>query len=145
MEESQGPELAAARDLGVLPEVVSVDLSIKFGEPFMHSRIMHGSVVHLQIIVSGGYTVFHAHVQSTIERMPEIVWPSDSLILVKPTQNAPQSKYEEVYQGDAAFTAQLARLWNRAARRRHGYGKNIAISTGSKLKCIGFLLFAFVL
>ena len=88
-----GPQLEFPREL-------SAKVTIKIGEALSNSRTTFGNPLELNLDVSEGYTIFREKLRRKIAAMTDIVWGDDSPIMYRPSANAPQSRYQALYEND---------------------------------------------
>lgn len=104
-----------------LPSQLSVQLTIKVGQPYSSTRTVYDRPIALTLVVEERYGVFRAKVKERVSAMEEIVWDDDGPILWRPTTNTRQSNYEPLASQHDDFRAQLLRTWKSAGKRKSGY------------------------
>jgi len=104
-----------------LPEIFSVELAVKIGEPRTNTRKTVGALRSMNLVLAEGYVVFREKIKAAIAQEKEIQWPADGPIMVKPTLNATQQVYEELAANTTTLLQQLTRIWSLSSRRKAGY------------------------
>lgn len=110
-----------------MPAELSVRVTIKVGAPYMNTRTGYGSPFVVRLVLAEGAAIFRERVRRHVSTLNEIVWEAGGPILVRPTANASQSRYEALAQQDHELHDQLTRLWRNAGRRRDGYDGYISL------------------
>ena len=105
-----------------LPQEITTNVNVKVGQPYGNSRSSYGAPFVLKLVVSEGSSIFREKIKRKMVTMSEVIWDCEGPILVRPSANAPQSRYEAFAEQDEEFQRQLTRLWRHAGRRKHGYG-----------------------
>jgi hypothetical protein len=104
-----------------LPSELTARVTVKVGHPYSNSRTVHGNPFNVRLVVAEGYRIFRERIKRQVATMTEIAWSAEGPLLLRPSANAPQSRYEPITDNDDEFKIQLQRKWRHAGRSRQGF------------------------